>query len=485
MAEDSLKHKAVKGVAWSAIDNLAGSGITFLVGLVLARILSPAEFGTLGILMIFIAISNSIVDSGFSNALIRKIDATEEDYNTVFYVNMVLAAVMYAALFFSAPAIANFFSSQILVPTLRVMSIVLFFNAASIIQRTNLVKRIDFKTQAKVSIISSLVSAVVGITMALTGFGVWALVGQQLSRQATNAAFLWIFNRWWPKLVYSWKSFRELFGFGSKLLVSGLIDTVYNNIYQFVIGKFYSKADLGQYTRAQQFNTIFSSNLTGIIQNVGFPTLSAVQNDPERLKQTYRKIITLSMVITFACMMGLAVIAKPMILILIGEKWEPAILYLQIMCWYGMLYPLHAINLNMLKVKGRSDLFLGLEIIKKIVGTIPVILGIFYGILSMLIASVGVGIVSFFLNSHYSGRLVGYSSFDQIKDVSKPFIISLVASIPAFILQFSSLSMPLMISIQIAITIVITILLYRLFAREIYTELLGIAATFTSKLKRR
>lgn len=485
MAEESLKNKAVKGVGWSFVDNIAGSGITFLVGLVLARILSPAEFGTLGILMIFIAISNSIVDSGFSNALIRKPDATEEDYNTVFYVNMALAAAMYILLFFSAPAIAGFFKSDILVSTLRVLSTILFFNAASIIQRTNLVKKIDFKTQAKVSIISSLISAVVGIGMALTGYGVWSLVGQQLSRQIANAIFLWIFNHWTPKRVYSWKSFRELFGFGSKLLISGLLNTIYDNIYQFVIGKFYSKADLGQYTRAQQFNTIFSSNLTAVIQRVSFPTLSNIQDDAERLKAGYRKIITLSMVISFACMLALAAISKPMIIILIGEKWMPAILFLQIMCLYGMLYPIQALNLNMLQVKGRSDLFLYLEIAKKIIGIIPVILGILYGIAIMLLASVGTSIIAYFLNSYYSGKLIGYSSWQQIKDISKPFLISAIASIPAWLLQFTNLPIVAMLTLQIIIIATLTIGLYNIFARDLMYEILSILATFTSKLKRR
>lgn len=485
MAEDSLKSKAVKGVGWSFVDNIAGSGITFLVGLVLARILSPAEFGTLGILMIFIAISNSIVDSGFSNALIRKPNATEEDYNTVFYVNMALAAAMYVLLFFTAPSIASFFKSKILIPTLRVLSTILFFNAASIIQRTNLVKKIDFKTQAKVSIISSMISAVVGIGMALTGYGVWALVGQQLSRQIANTIFLWIFNHWIPKLVYSWKSFRELFGFGSKLLISGLIDTIYNNIYQFVIGKFYSKADLGQYTRAQQFNTIFSSNLTAVIQRVSFPTLSNIQDDAERLKAGYRKIITLSMVISFACMLALAAISKPMIIILIGEKWMPAVLFLQIMCLYGMLYPIQALNLNMLQVKGRSDLFLYLEIAKKIIGIIPVVLGILYGIVIMLLGSLGFCIIAYFLNSYYSGKLIGYSSWQQIKDISKPFLISVIASIPAWLLQFTDLPMVTMLTVQILILATLTIGLYYLFARDILHEVVAILGTFTTKLKRR
>ena len=364
---ESLKNKAVRGAKWSFIDNIANVGVAFLVGLVLARLLTPAEYGIMAMIAIFIAISTSIVDSGFSNALIRKVRIERIDYNTVFFFNLVVSIALYVILYAAAPAISDFFKEPVLTDVLRVLGWVLVINAFGIIPRTILVRNIDFKTQTKVSVISSVASGVVGISMAIAGWGVWSLVWQQLSRQFLNSLFLWLFCKWIPAWEFSVKSFKEMFNFGYKLLLSGLLDTVYKNIYYVVIGRFYNSAQLGQYTRAEQFNTIFSSNLTSVVQRVSYPVLSSIQEEPERLREAYRRVIKLTMLVAFACMLGLAAVAKPLIIILIGEKWMPAVAFLQIICFSGMLYPLHAINLNILQVKGRSDLFLILEIIKKII----------------------------------------------------------------------------------------------------------------------
>ena len=424
MSETTLKNKTAKGVGWSFIDNISSSGISFLVSLVLARILSPEEYGIMAMLTIFIAISNSIVDSGFSNALIRKNDVVELDYNTTFYFNLVVSGVLYLVLYVCAPFISNFFSEPLLIPVTRVLGLVLIVNACSIIQRTILVKAVDFKTQTKISLISSMLSGVIGVGMAIYHCGVWSLVGQQLSRQVLNSLFLWIYGKWKPLWEFSYNSFKNLFGFGSKLLLSGLIDTIYKNIYYIVIGRFYTADQLGQYTRAEQFTSIFSSNLTSVIQRVSYPVLSTIQEDAIRLQEAYRKIIKATMLITFVCMLVLAALAKPLVLILIGEKWLFAVPYLQILCFAEMLYPLHAINLNILQVKGRSDLFLKLEVIKKIVAILPIVLGITLGIKFMLWGAVCTSVISFFLNSYYSGHLVNYSTMNQIKDIFPTFLIA-------------------------------------------------------------
>lgn len=478
---EGLKEKTVRGLGWSLVDNLAGSGITFLVGLVLARLLSPEEFGVIGILMIFIAISNSIIDSGFSNALIRKPVTTEEDYNTAFYINLTLGVVMFLVMFVSAPSISVFFKSPIVAPTLRVLSIVLILNAFGIIQRTLLVRKVDFKSQAFISLAASIISGVVGIWMALYGYGVWALVGQQLSRQFVNTFLLWSFSHWRPSRRFSKESFLGLFGFGSKLLLSGLIDTIYRNIYQFVIGKFFSKADLGQYTRAQQFQAIFSSNLTSVIQRVSFPVLSSIQDEGERLKMAYQKVMIHSIAISSVCLLGLAAIAQPLIVILIGEKWMPAVEMLQIICVSGMLYPLHALNLNILQVKGRSDLFLKLEIIKKFIGIIPVVLGVFYGIRFMLIGSVVTGFISFFINSYYSKSLINYSSMDQVKDMLRPFLISLTMAVTVWSLTLLEWPYLTTLLIQLITGAVMVLLLYYIFDRSHLLEAISLVRISTKK----
>lgn len=477
----SLRDRTLSGSFWSLADNLAGSGITFLVGLVLARLLSPEEYGVIGIIMIFIAVFNSIVDSGFSNALIRKNDASDTDYNTVFFFNLLISVVLFFVLYFSANAISTFFEIPILVPVTKVMASIVIINAFAIIQRTILVKNIDFKTQTKVSLLASLVSGAVGIGMALIGYGVWSLVGQQISRQLMNSLLLWVFNRWRPGLTISGKSFRELFGFGWKLLVSGLIDTVWKQIYQVVIGKCYSAETLGYYTRAEQFNMIFSSNLTAVVHRVSYPALSKIQDEKERLKQAYRKVIKTTMLVTFPCMLGLAAVAEPMVRVLIGDQWQPCVPYLQIICFSGMLYPLHALNLNMLQVKGRSDVYLILEIVKKTIAVGPILLGIFINIYWMLAGSVFTGFISYYLNGHFSGREIDYPCREQIRDIMPSFVISFTMAIAVYALSFIKISPYVVFPLQFILGFGMMIGMCEILKLSEYQELKNIVVGFIKK----
>lgn len=486
MAEQqSLKSKTVKGVGWSAIDSLGGQGITFLVGLVLARMLTPAEYGLIGIILIFVNVFKSIVNSGFSAALIRKNDATDDDYSTVFITNMAISVVLAIALFFSASFIAKFFAQPQLTALTQVMSCIVIINAFGLVQFTILTKSIDFKTHTKISLIASVVSGVVGIGMAFAGYGVWSLVGQQISRQLLNTLLLWLYNKWIPKMHFSLKSFKELFGFGWKLLVSSLIDVVWRDIYQVVIGKCYSPATLGEYTNAHQFGSIFSINLTGIIQRVSYPVLSSIQDDMERMKQAYRRVIKVTMLVAFVFMLGLAAIAKPMIFVLIGDQWLIAAKFLPIICFQMMFYPLHAINLNMLQVQGRSDLFLRLEIVKKIIAVIPLLLGIFIDIYWMLWGSVFTGIFAFYLNSYYSGKLLNYSTTDQVKDILPSFGIAAFMAVVTYLVSLLPLTPIILLPLQIITGAVITIVLCEIFKLEEYKELKGIALSAKGKITRK
>lgn len=485
MAEESLKNKTVKGASWSFIDSIAGQGITFIVGLVLARLLTPEEYGLIGIITIFIAVFNSIVDSGFSNALIRKNDAKDIDYNTVFISNLVVSVILFGVLFLCAPAISRFFGQPQLIPLLRVMGSIVIINAFAIIQRTIFVKKVDFKTQTKVSLISSIVSGVVGIGIAMGGCGVWSLVGQQISRQFLNSVFLWLYSNWYPKLQFSFQSFKELFSFGWKLLVSGLIDTVWREIYQVVIGKCYSPATLGMYTRAQQFPSICSSNLTTVVQRVSYPVLSSVQDDKERLKNGYKRIIKVTMLLTFTLILGLAAVAKPMVLALIGEQWLPCVPFLQIICLQMMLYPLQALNLNMLQVQGRSDLFLRLEIIKKIIAIGPLLLGIYVNIYWMLAGSVITGFISYYLNAYYSGPFLNYSIKEQIKDILPSFGVAISMAVPVFAMSFITLNPFLLLPLQIVVGAVITIAICEVTKLPEYIEIKGIAMPIINKVIKR
>lgn len=472
-------------MGWSALENVTRLGVTFVVSIILARLLSPEEYGLIGILTIFIAIFNAIVDSGFTNALIRKQDATDTDYSTVFYTNLVLSLVLAAVLFFCAKPISVFFERPELVSLTKVMSSVVIINALSIVQRVRTTKAIDFKTQTKITFISSIGSGVIGIAMAYMRYGVWALVGQQISNQLFTTLFFWFYNKWVPKLVFSWASFKEMWAFGSKLLASSLIATAWNEIYQVVIGKCYSPATLGLYTRAKQFADMCSSNLTSVVQRVSYPVLSGIQDDRVRLKGAYQRVIKTTMLPTFVLMLGMAACAEPMIYVLIGEQWLECVPMLQIICTYGMLYPLHALNLNMLQVQGRSDLFLKLEIIKKIIAIGPLLLGIFVDIYLMLAGSLITSFISYYLNAYYSGPFLNYSIKEQVKDILPSFGVAVAMAVPVFAMSFIPLNPFILLPLQIVAGAIITLSICEVTKLPEYIELKGIAMPIINKVIKR
>lgn len=481
----SIKEKTVSGVGWSAIDSIARYGISFLVGIILARLLSPDEYGLIGILAIFINLFSVIVDGGFTNAIIRKQNATDEDYCTVFYSNFVISLFLAFILYVGADSIAYFFERPELKELTRVMSVIVIINALSIVQKAILTKQINFRLQTKISIISSISSGVVGITMAYRGFGVWALVAQQISNYLIATVLLWCFNRWLPKLIFSWQSFKDLWGFGWKLLVSGVLGSLSDDIYNAVIGKNFSPQSLGYYSRAHQFSTIFSNNITTIVSRVSFPVLSTLQNDPIRLKAGYQRVIRVTILPTFILMLGLAACAKPLIVCLIGEKWVTSSYYLQIICLYAMLNPLQALNLNAIQVVGRSDITLKLKIIKTIIALIPISLGIvFDNIYYMLLGSFITNCIAYYLNSYYSGLLLNYSMIDQIKDILPSFGIAVLMALPVYALSFISLSSFIVLPIQVLLGGSLVILFCHLFKIPEYFEIKGILLQYVSKFRK-
>lgn len=482
MAEQGLKDKTVSGVGWSAADAFLGQGVTFIVGIVLARLLSPEEYGLIGIVTIFTSILLGFVDSGFSNSLIRKPNVTDDDYNTMFIVNMVMSVLMCSLLYLGAPAIAHFFERPQLVPLVRVMGLLLIFQALSIVQMTILSRKIDFKTKTKASVISAVTSGVIGIAMAFMGFGVWSLVAQQLSRQLVYSICLWFFNRWWPKIRFSVESFKYMWGFGWKLMLSGFLDRVWAQIYQTVVGKFYNPATLGQYTRAKEYASIFSSNLTTIVQRVSYPVLSQVQEDKERMVNAYRRVIKTTMFVTATLMISLGAVAEPLLYCLIGPQWHQAATFLPLICITMSLYPLHAINLNMLQVQGRTDIYLFLEIIKKIIAIGPICIGIFVDIYWMLIASIIVGIICFFLNTYYTGKKLGYSSWQQLKDIAPSYGIAFIVAISVYFLKYIPTSYWVVLPIQILVGVAVFFVVNELLKLQEYIEIKGIVAEYLKKL---
>ena len=423
---DSLKQKAAKGVLWSTVERFSVQGVQFLIMIVMARLLTPHDYGLIGMLAIFIAVAQSLIDSGFSQALIRKQDRTEADNNTVFYFNIVVSTLLYLILYASAPFVADFYNTPQLCPVMRVVCLSIIFNSLAVVQRALLTIRIDFKTQAKAALTAAVTSGAVGITMAYHGFGVWSLVTQQLLNLGINTGLLWLLSKWRPRLMYSWQSFHELFAFGSKLLASGLLDTIYRNIYPIVIGKLFSASSLGHYTRAHQFSEFPSSNLTGIIQRVTYPVLCEIQNDDARLASIYRRSLKLSAFIIFPLMVGLSSVAKPFVNIVLGPQWSFCGQLLQILCFGMMWYPIHSVNLNLLQVKGRSDLFLKLEIIKKILGISVLCITAPFGLIVMCYGSIFNSLVALVINTYYTGKLINVGFIRQMRDLLPTIALCLV-----------------------------------------------------------
>jgi len=451
-----LKERTITGMLWSAIDSFSNQGIQFAVGIVLARLLTPREFGLIGMITVFIAISKTFINSGFSSALIRKKNCSQADYSTVFYFNIIIGFILFLILYMLAVPISNLYNEPELKWLIRVLAFDLIIGSVTLIQGTTLVKRIDFKLQAKIVVISGILSGIIGIVMAYTGFGVWSLVARSLSSSVFRSVLLWIWNRWHPSLVFSISSFKELFGFGSKLLASSLIDTVYSNIYYLIIGKYFAAQELGFYSRAKSFTNLPSKDLNSIMSRVTYPVLAQMQNDKERLKAGYKKMIKNIMFISLTLMAILAAVAEPMVITFIGEKWEPSIIYLQLLCFPAMLYPLHALNLNMLNVLGRSDLFLKLEIVKKILVIPFIVIGILYGIKIMILGMWVNTIIAYYLNSYYSGKLIDLSIREQINDVFPSFIIALIVGGTVFI---AGLLIPAGYGVKLIIQLVLSVIL--------------------------
>lgn len=447
-----------KGFFWSFVDSFAGQGIQFLVGIVLARVLSPIDFGLIGMLTVFIAVSQSFVDSGFASALIRKKNCTIADYSTVFYFNLAVSIFVFGILYLAAPTIAAFFEEPQLKDLLRVLGLGLILNAAGLIQRTIFTKEVNFKVQTQVSLIASVVSGAIAITMAYQGYGVWSLVALTLLRFGVNSLVIWVKSSWRPSWIFSAKSFKELFGFGSKVLLSGLINTAYQNVYYVIIGKYFSAAELGFYTKAAEFNKLPSQNMNSVISRVSYPLLSNLQDNPILLKNGYVKLIRTTMFLSFLLMLCMSAIARDLLLVLIGEAWLPAVPYLQLLCFVGMLYPLHSLNLNMLQVQGRSDLFLKLEIIKKLMAVPVIALGVWKGIEVMIIGMFFNSCISFYLNAYWSGSKMNYSWKEQIIDIYPSLLFATAIALPTYLLSYYidfDVSINLMIQILFASLLVL------------------------------
>lgn len=424
MAETSLKGKAVKGVVWNAVETYSMKGLEFVLGVILARLLSPSDYGLIGMTSIFFAISGVFIDSGFGSALVQKKDRNEDDYCTVFYVNLTVSLFFYGVLFVIAPYVADFFEQPLLKDLMRVSALTLIINALVSTSRNKLYVAVDFKTTTKISVISALISGSVALYCAFSGYGVWTFVIQGLTSAIVSALLLFYYVRWIPRHKFSKASFHRLFGYGSKILIASLISTVYDHIYNFVIGKKFSPASLGYYTKGFAFASFAGGTTATVLQKVAFPVLSDIQDDLPRLLKAYSRYIKMVAFFVFPLLLGLCGVAKPMVIFLITEKWAPCIILLQILCFAYLWDGIVRINLNLLYVTGRSDLVLKLEIVKKSVAFTILVISLFFGIEGMCVGRAIYGIVGYYMNTYYTKKILNYGFWAQIKEIAPSFLLS-------------------------------------------------------------
>ena len=413
----NVRNKAISAVVWSAIERLSGQLIRFVIGIILARLLTPAEFGLIGMLAVFLAVTQVFVNCGFGEALIQKSNATHQDESSVFYFNVVLGILGTLVLYFAAPGIARFYGQPALVGLVQLLAVVVVINSFGVVQTMLLTKRIDFKTQVKISIFSTVASGAVAVAMAMKGFGVISLVAQYLIGDLLRVLLLWMLHGWRPSLSFSLASLRGMFPFGSRMFASGFLNAVFEEAYSVVIGKLYEPATLGLFTRARQLQQLPVGTLCGIVGRVSFPVFASIQQDKVLLKRGVKKALKGLAWINFPMMVGLAVTSRPLVLVLLTEKWVACVPFVQLLCVGGMLFPLSLIHLSALSAQGRSDLFLRLEIIKKVMIVLSIALTFRYGVEGLLVGSLVVNILSYFLNGYYSVRLIHYAWKEQIHDL--------------------------------------------------------------------
>ena len=434
----SLKKQASSGFTWTFIQQFGHQFIGFVVSMILARILLPEEFGLIGMIGIFIAIGTGLMDSGLNQSLIRGKEMDQGDYSTVFFFNLISSIVLYVIIYFCAPLIANFYDQPVLTNLVRVYCLIFIISAFAAVQNARLTKKLDFKTQTIIAIPASIVGGIVGITMAYTGFGVWSLVWSSLVVSLVGTVQLWFYSKWTPDLIFDIKKFKDHFNFGYKLALSGLLDKIFNNIYLIVIGKYFAASQVGFYTRAETLKHLPVRNIANALNKVTYPLFATIQDDDVRLKRVYRQLMQMVTFVVAPVLIFMAVLGEPIFVFLFTEKWLPAVPYFQILCLTGILYPIHAYNLNILKVKGRSDLFLKLEIIKKILLLISIALTIQFGIYALLFSQVLFSVLAFGINTHYTGKFLNYTTWDQSRDVIPTILLGAFSGAVVFLVDYYS-----------------------------------------------
>ncbi|CAM4239552.1 lipopolysaccharide biosynthesis protein [Gillisia hiemivivida] len=411
----SLRKQATSGLVWTFAEQFGNQLIGFVVSLILARVLLPAEFGLIGMIAILVGLGRVLVDSGLTQSLIRDKNSDQEDYSTVFYFNLVASILVYILIYFIAPLVSDFYSQPILTTIIRLYCLTFVFSAFKSVQMTRLTKQLNFKLQTMITLPSNIVGGITGIYMAYAGYGVYSLVWSQIVISIISTIQVWFYSKWKPSWQFNYTKFKDHFNYGYKLALSGIIDVLFKNSYLIIIGKFFPPQQVGFYTRAETMNQLPVNNISNALKKVTFPLFASIQGDNKRLKRAYRQIMQMVVYLISPVLIFLAVLAEPTFRFLFTEKWLPAVPYFQILCITGILKPIHSYNLNVLKVKGRSDLFLRLSVIEKALIIIGILIGLQFGIYGLLYAQVAVSATTFFMNAHYTDKFIDYSAWEQIK----------------------------------------------------------------------
>ena len=441
--------KVFSNFIWRFAERCGAQLVTFIVSIVLARILTPSDYGTIALVTVFTTILQVFIDSGLSTALIQKKDADDLDFSSVFYFNFVLCIILYLIMFVSAPFIADFYKDSSLVSIVRVIGLTLIISGVKGVQQSYVSRHMLFKRFFFSTLGGTIFSAVLGIIMAYAGFGVWAIVFQQLSNNAIDTLILWITVKWRPIKKFSWSRLKNLLSFGWKMLASSLLDTVYNNLRNMIIGKLYTSADLAFYNQGDKFPKLIVTNINTSIDSVLLPTMSNEQDNHVRVKDMTRRAIKISTYIMAPLMIGLAFCAKPIVQIVLTDKWLPCVPYLQIFCISYLFWPIHTANLNAIKAMGRSDLFLKLEVIKKFMGMILLLITMNISVMAMAYSLLISGLISQVINSWPNRYLLKYSYIDQIKDILPNIVMALIMGV--FVYFISYLNLPILVSLVVQI----------------------------------
>lgn len=481
MTENNIKNKTVSGLIWRFLERCGAQGVNFVVSIILARLLAPELYGTIALITVFTAILEIFVDSGMGNALIQKKDADDVDFSSVFYFNMIMCAVLYAGMFIAAPLIAEFYNDAELTPLVRVMSLVLIISGLKNVQQAYVSRTMQFKRFFFATLGGTIVAAIVGIWMAYAGYGVWALIAQNLVNKVIDTMVLWFTVKWRPKLLFSITRLKGLVSYGWKLLASSLLDTVYNNLRQLIIGKLYSSSDLAFYNRGKQFPNFIITNINTSIDSVLFPAMSSQQDYTERVKSMTRRSIKISSYIMWPLMMGLAFTATSIVSLILTDKWLPCVLFLRIFCFVYVFFPIHTANLNAIKAMGRSDLFLKLEIIKKVMGMIVLLCTMWFGVEAMTYSLLFTNIVSQVINAYPNKRLLNYSYIDQVKDIMPSIIMSLVMGFIILSVELFNFGAVITLIVQIILGIIIYIGLSIIFKVDSFYYLLDMVKEIKNK----